>query len=155
VSRPPKPASPHPDPADAASGPSAVPHRPATVLVAAAVLALESLAVLAVALWYISELLTVTPVSLGGAIFMIVLLVGVAAGLGAVAVNLYRGFRWTRAAAFVWQLLMLAIAVPILLSGQPLPGLALLQPALLVAVLLFTPKLVFFTLRTRSGPPVL
>ncbi|MCZ2402791.1 hypothetical protein IV498_06215 [Paenarthrobacter sp. Z7-10] len=118
-------------------------------------LALESLAVLAVAVWYIVELLRVTPVSMGGAIFMIVLLFGAAIGLGAVAINLYRGYRWTRAAAFVWQLLMLAIAVPILLAGRPLPGLTLLLPAFVVAVLLFTPKVVAFTLRSRGGTPVL
>ncbi len=129
--------------------------RPGGVVIAAVLLGLEGLAVLAAGVWYVIGLLTSVPQSLGGSIFMLVLLLGLGAGLCTVAVNLYRGYRWTRSAAFVWQLLMLTIAVPTLLSGLALPGLLLLIPPLVVLVLLFTPKIVTFTLRVGGGPPAL
>ncbi|MDJ0356436.1 hypothetical protein [Paenarthrobacter sp. PH39-S1] len=131
------------------------PVRPGGVVLAAGVVGLEGLALLGVGIWYIVGLLTSVPQSLGGSIFMVVLLLGLGVGLGAVAVNLYRGFRWTRAAAFVWQLLMLTIAGPTLVGGLLLPGLLLLVPPLMVLVLLFTPKVVAFTLRSGGAPPVL
>ncbi len=129
--------------------------RPWGVVVVALVVALEALALAAAAIWFIVGILTSTPASLPSAIFMIVLLAGLAAGLGAVAVNHFRGYRWTRSAAFVWQLLMLTIAIPTLLSDQILLGIVLLVPPLAVLVLLFTPKAVAFTLRTGGEPPVL
>ncbi|WP_240629604.1 hypothetical protein [Specibacter cremeus] len=131
------------------------PRRPVGVSVAAAVVALEALALAGVAVWYIVGLLTQTPLSMGGAIFMVVLLAALAAGLAAVSLNLFRGYRWTRSAAFVWQLLMLSIAVPTLFGGQPLLGILFLVPPLVVAVLLFTPRVVAYTLRTGGDHPVL
>ncbi len=129
--------------------------RPAGVIFCAAVLLLESLALLAIGVWYLVNLLTSVPLSLGGSIFMAVLLFALGAGLLAVAGNLYRGYRWTRAAAFVWQLLMLTIAVPTLLSGLALPGLLMLIPPLAVLIFLFSPRVVAFTLRSGGGPPAL
>ncbi|WP_427018636.1 hypothetical protein ACQCSX_08940 [Pseudarthrobacter sp. P1] len=118
-------------------------------------LALEALALAAAAVWYVVGLLTSTPVSLGGAIFMVVLLAALAVLMGAVAYQHFRGYRWTRSAAFVWQLVMVAIAMPILLAGQILAGIVLGVPALVVLVLLFSPKAVEYTLRTGGHPPVL
>lgn len=87
---------------------------------------------------------------MASSIFLTLLLLGMAAGLVAVSVNAFRGLRWTRSAAFVWQLLMVAIAVPALLEGQVLLGLLLLLPPLAVAYFLFTPKVVEFSLRKTS-----
>lgn len=123
--------------------------------VAAVLVGLEAAALLGVGVWLVVQMLTTAPVSMGSAIFLVVLVFGFGAGLAAVAANLYRGFRWTRSAAFVWQLLMLTIAVPILLAGQVLAGVLMIVPALVVAVLLFTPSVVAFTLRTGAEPPVL
>lgn len=120
-----------------------------------AVVAVESLALLAAAAWYVVGVLTSPVVSWGGAAFMVVLLLALAAGLAAVSWNIYRGYRWTRSAAFVWQLLMLSIAVPTLLAGRLVPGAVLLLPPLVVIVLLFTPAVVAFTLRTGKDRPVL
>lgn len=121
----------------------------------AAVVGLDAVALAAAAVWFIVGILTSTPQSMGGAIFMVVLLAGLAAGAAAVAYNHYRGFRWTRSAAFVLQLLALTIAVPSLLAGQIAAGIVLGVPALAALVLLFSPKAVEFTLRTGGQPPVL
>lgn len=92
-------------------------------------------------------LFTAAPNSLSGAIFLTIMLFALGIGLAAVSVQHFRGYRWTRAAALVWQLLMLAIAVTTLLNAQLALGLLLLIPPLAVLVLLFTPSVVEFTLR--------
>nr|WP_246279545.1 hypothetical protein [Psychromicrobium silvestre] len=89
--------------------------------------------------------------SLSGAVFLTVMLFALGVGLAAVAIQHFKGFRWTRAASLVWQLLMLAIAIPALLGGQLLLGLVLLLPPLAVLVLLFTPRVVAFTLRQNGS----
>ena len=123
--------------------------------VAAVIVGLEAVVLLIVGIILGISLVTSAPASLASGIFLLVLVLGFGAGLAAVAVNLFRGYRWTRSAAFVWQLLMLTIAVPTLLAGQTLTGLLLILPPLVVAVLLFTPKVVTYTLRTGGEPPVL
>ena len=123
--------------------------------VAAVIVGLEAVVLLIVGIILGISLVTAAPASLASGIFLLVLVLGFGAGLAAVAVNLFRGYRWTRSAAFVWQLLMLTIAVPTLLAGQTLTGLLLIIPPLVVAVLLFTPKVVAYTLRTGGEPPVL
>jgi len=125
------------------------------VAVAAVIVGLEAVVLLIVGIILGISLVTSAPASLASGIFLLVLVLGFGAGLAAVAVNLFRGYRWTRSAAFVWQLLMLTIAVPTLLAGQTLTGLLLIIPPLVVAVLLFTPKVVAYTLRTGGEPPVL
>lgn len=122
---------------------------------AAVIVGLEAVVLLIVGIILGISLVTSAPASLASGIFLLVLVLGFGAGLAAVAVNLFRGYRWTRSAAFVWQLLMLTIAVPTLLAGQTLTGLLLIIPPLVVAVLLFTPKVVTYTLRTGGEPPVL
>lgn len=134
------------------SGPVA---RPLGVFVIAGVVGLEALALGVLGVWSIVSLLTQPSFSMASSIFLTVLLVGLAAGLAAVAVNAFKGLRWTRSAAFVWQLLMVAIAVPALLEGQVLLGLVLILPPLAVAYFLFTPKVVEFSLRTGSEGSVL
>ena len=135
--------------------PAARPPRPLGVVIAAVLLAAEALALAAAGIWYIVNLLTQPAQSLAAGIFMVVLLFALAAGMGAVSVNLFKGFRWTRSAAFVWQLLMVSVAVPVLLGGEVLTGLALLLPPLIIAFFLFTPKVVAFTLRTGGAQPML
>lgn len=122
---------------------------------AAVIVGLEAVVLLIVGIILGISLVTSAPASLASGIFLLVLVLGFGAGLAAVAVNLFRGYRWTRSAAFVWQLLMLTIAVPTLLAGQTVTGLLLIIPPLVVAVLLFTPKVVAYTLRTGGEPPVL
>lgn len=129
--------------------------RPLGVFVITVVVGLEALALGILGIWSIFSLLTQPSHSMASSIFLTLLLLGMAAGLAAVAVNAFKGLRWTRSAAFVWQLLMVAIAVPALLEGQVLLGLALLLPPLAVAYFLFTPKVVDFSLRTTAEGTVL
>lgn len=129
--------------------------RPLGVYVISGVLALQALAVGFIAAVSIISAFTTPMASVASGVFFIVLLAGLAAGLAAVAVNAFRGMRWTRSAAFVWQLLMLAIGVPALLEGNFLLGGAMVVPAVATAYFLFTPTVVEFSQRSTSQPPVL
>jgi hypothetical protein len=126
--------------------------RPAAATLIAVILVLEAVGLLAVAGWYIYNLLTVTAASLGGAIFTLILVLAVAAWLLVVGHFFFRGMRWTRAAALVWQLFMIVIAVPTLQSGVVLVGLALLVPSAAVILLLFTKPVISWTSRTNADP---
>ncbi|MBW4095869.1 MAG: hypothetical protein HIU81_11130 [Acidobacteria bacterium] len=117
-------------------------------------LLLEALALLAAAVTYVVTLIAGQTASIPATLFMLVLLLALAGGLTAVGLQFFQGLRWTRSAAFVWQLLMLTIAVPTLLSGIWLFGVVLLVPPLVLLVLLFTPKVVAYTLRQRGATPV-
>ncbi|MBF4993668.1 hypothetical protein ITX31_06045 [Arthrobacter gandavensis] len=110
-----------------------------------AVLVFESLALLGVAGWYVFNLLNSTPTSLGGAVFSLFLVVLVAVWLLVVGHFFFRGMRWTRAAALVWQLFMIVIAVPTLQGGVVVVGLALLLPAAAVILLMFTKPVIAWT----------
>ena len=134
--------------------------RPATVPAAAKVVAIvtaaEATALLAAAGWYAYELLSGSPVlSFWGAVFTLGLLLAFSAWLFAVSVFLYRGYRWTRAAALVAQLFVLTIGVPAITSGLVLAGLAMLVPAVVAIVLLFSNNVINHASRTGSAPPAL
>jgi hypothetical protein len=117
----------------------------------ALILVLEALALLAAAGWYVWGLLTQTPLSYGGAVFTLVLLVVLAVWLLAVGHFLFRGYRWTRAAALVWQLFMVALAVPTLAGGIVVPGILLLLPPAVATVLLFSKPVVAYTSRLAKS----
>ncbi|GLB66903.1 hypothetical protein [Arthrobacter mangrovi] len=112
--------------------------RPVAVVVISLVLVLEALALLGAAAWFVYGLMTQTPLSMGGAIFQLVLLLLLSGWLLAAAHFFFRGYRWTRAAALVWQLFVIVIAFPTFTSGLVLPGLLLLLPAAVVLLLIFT-----------------
>lgn len=131
--------------------PSAPAKRPIAIIVIAGIVVLEALALLAVAGWFVYGLLTQTPTSFGGAVFQLVLLVLLAGWLLAVGHFLFRGYRWTRAAALVWQLFIIVIAVPTISGGLVGPGLALLLPAAVVMLLIFTRPVTEFL--TRGAAP--
>ncbi|WP_155838588.1 hypothetical protein [Arthrobacter castelli] len=131
------------------------PGRPAGVVLIAAVVILEALALLAAAGFYLYGLATSTPASLGGAVFMLVLLLLLSAWLFVVGHFLWRGYSWTRAAILTWQLFMLVIAVPTLTGGYVLYGLCLLVPPVVAVVLLFQRRVVAFMSRTSQPPAAL
>jgi hypothetical protein len=137
------------------AGSGSRPPRPLGVVVIAAVVALEALELAAAALWLGIGSFSQPPQSLASSVFLVVLTLALAAGLAAVSVNAYRGFRWTRSAAFVWQLLMVALAMPALFGGAVPVGVLLLLPALAGIYYLFTPRVVAFSLRTGGEHPVL
>lgn len=158
MSRPPVNSADQPDPGprDTPSGPrETAGRRPPGVYVISAVVGLEALALAGAGVVLVLSAFSQPSVSIGGIIFLIVLVLALAVGLGAVSVNAFKGFRWTRSAAFVWQLLMVALAVPALLNGSAVTGLVALIPALAVIFYLFTPKVVEFTLRAGGEQPLL
>jgi hypothetical protein len=155
VSRPPKHPSDHAD--DQAGGSAPDPEvRPAGIKVIALVVVLEAAALLVAAGWYGIQLLTGAPVlSFWGAVFTLGLLLAFAAWLLAVALFLFRGYRWPRAGALVAQLFMLTIGFPTLTGGYPLAGVAMLLPAAVAIVLLFDKRVIAFASRAGGAPPAL
>lgn len=124
--------------------------RPGAVALISAILVFEALALLGVAGWYIYNLINSTATSFGGAVFSLFLIVLVAVWLLVVGHFFFRGMRWTRAAALVWQLFMIVIAVPTLQGGVVLVGLVLLLPAAAVILLLFSKPVIAWTSRTSG-----
>jgi hypothetical protein len=120
----------------------------------ALIVAVEATALLAAAGWYGYQLVTGSPVlSFWGAVFTLGLLLAFAAWLYAVSVFLYRGYRWTRAAALVAQLFVLTIGFPTVSGGLLVAGLAMLLPAATAIVLLFHSKVISYASRTGSSTP--
>lgn len=120
--------------------------RPLSIVVVVALLLAEALATLGAAVWYATSLGAEGPLSLGGRIFMLVLIVGAAAWQTHVGVQVYKGHAWTRAAALVWQVFQVIFAVSFLGAGgwELALGIALLVPAAAIILLIFDPKATAF-----------
>jgi hypothetical protein len=135
---------------------SSSPARPRAVAVISGIVAAEATALLGAAAWYGFQLASGAPVmSFWGAIFTLGLLLAFASWLYAVAVFLFRGFRWPRAGALVAQLFVLTIGFPTLTGGFPVAGAAMLIPAATAIVLLFDRRVIRFASRAASAPPAL
>lgn len=129
--------------------------RPVGVAVIAVILLCESAALLAVAGWFAFGLMTSTPTSFGGAVFMLILVLLFAGWLLVVGHFLYRGYRWTRSAALVFQFFVIVVAVPTLTGGIIWVGLLLLVPAVVVVHQLFTRPVLGYMSRTSEETPML
>ena len=121
---------------------------------AAALLALEGLALLCVAGWEVVALVggdTDDPTS---SIALIVLTVIGAAAVVAFAVAVARGQSWGRSGGIVTQLLMLAVALGAVTGPAPAPGFALIvaTPATLGLVALFSAARRAGVRRTQESP---
>ncbi|MCX2746503.1 hypothetical protein OOZ51_01575 [Arthrobacter sp. MI7-26] len=126
--------------------------RPKGIVVISIVVVLEALALLAAAALYIYQLAIGAPVSsFWGAVFTLALLLAFSAWLFAVGHFLFRGYRWTRAAALVAQLFVMTIGFPTITGGLLLAGLAMVVPALVVIVLLFDKRVIAFASRTGGS----
>ncbi len=136
--------APHDPPADVPSGRRSPAH---TLLVL--LLAMESLALVAAALFLLWELLVEVPTSYGTAVAMLVLVVIAAVWLVFVTLAVWNGHPWSRGAALFWQLVQLAIAVGSFqgVFARPDIGWFLLVPAVLVIVLLFARSVLQATAR--------
>ncbi|HCN23475.1 MAG TPA: hypothetical protein DIT15_14765 [Arthrobacter bacterium] len=116
----------------------------------------EATALLIAAAWYGYELLSGAPVmSFWGAVFTLGLLLAFSAWLYSVGHFLFRGRRWTRAAALVAQLFVLTIGFPTLTAGVLWAGIAMLVPALTAIVLLFDKRVISYASRAGGLPPAL
>ncbi|WP_248759882.1 hypothetical protein [Pseudarthrobacter sp. SSS035] len=128
--------------------------RPRGIVAIALVVAAEATALLVAGAWYGYELLAGAPVlSFWGAVFTLVLLLAFSAWLYSVGHFLFRGRRWTRAAALVAQLFVLTIGVPTLTGGVIWAGIAMVVPALAAIVLLFDKRVISYASRTGDPPP--
>ena len=124
--------------------------------VISAVVLLEALALMGAAAWYAYELLTGAPVlTFWGAVFTLGLLLAFSVWLFAVGHYLFRGYRWTRAAALVAQLFVLTIGFPTMTGGLVLPGLAMIIPAVAAIVFLFQKDVIAYASRTGGTSGVL
>jgi len=125
-------------------------------VVIALIVAAEATALLVAAAFYGYQLLSGAPVlSFWGAVFTLGLLLAFSAWLYAVGHFLFRGRRWTRAAALVAQLFVLTIGFPALTAGVVWAGIAMLVPALTALVLLFDKRVISYASRTGGLPPAL
>ncbi|WP_439898977.1 hypothetical protein [Paenarthrobacter aurescens] len=130
--------------------------RPRGIIVISVVVLLEALALLGAAAWYAFELLTGAPVlTFWGAVFTLGLLLAFSVWLFAVGHFLFRGYRWTRAAALVAQLFVLTIGFPTMTGGLVAPGLAMIVPAAAAIVFLFQKDVVAYASRTGGTSGVL
>ena len=130
------------------TGSGSAPRHP--LVVAFAVLIFAECALLTAAVVYlVVELMIATPSSLASALFLTLLTAVAAAWLGVIGVNVLRASTWVRGAAIVWQVLQVAVAIGSFqgLFAQPAIGWALLVPAVIVLVLVFTPAVVQATRR--------
>jgi hypothetical protein len=118
--------------------------------------AAEATGLLVAACWYAYELITGAPVlSFWGAVFTLGLLLAFSVWLFAVGHFLFRGYRWTRAAALVAQLIVLTIGFPTLTGGLVWAGLAMVVPALTAIVLLFDKRVITYASRTGGSSAAL
>ncbi|MEO7981520.1 MAG: hypothetical protein ABI807_11615 [Sporichthyaceae bacterium] len=118
-----------------------MPRRLPTALAScAALVGLESLGLLAAAVFYVVEVVVATEDDALRALVSAGLALVAAAGLGLVARGLRAGRRWARSPALVTNLLVLPVAVGLLQGGRWYVGLPLLLLGLAVLVLLFLPS---------------
>ncbi|WP_243844457.1 hypothetical protein [Salinibacterium sp. ZJ454] len=103
------------------------------------------------AIFLLIELLVDRPASYASAVALLVITALAAVWLGVIAVNAWRQRPWIRGAAVVWQVLQIAVAIGSFQGPEPRPdiGWALLAPAVLVLVLLFSPGVI----RSTTRPP--
>jgi len=121
--------------------------RPISVVIVAALVMLEALAVLGYAISYLGNLSSDGVVNVGGQVFMLVLCLLLAIWQGSVAVNFFKGRAFTRAPIIVWQLFQLILSVSFLSSNIPMvkfAAVAAIVIAGLSVVLLFAPKTTAF-----------
>jgi hypothetical protein len=113
----------------------------AALVTISVVLVLEALAVIGVAIWLIVDLIALQPASYATAIALIVLVVLGAIWVGATALASFTRAPWSRAAAIVWQVLQVSVAVGAFqgLFARADLGWLLLVPAVTVIGLLLWP----------------
>jgi hypothetical protein len=110
-------------------------------------LSLEALALWALSVWWVLELLVDTPTSVGASLALLGLTVVAAVWVSAITIGALRRRPWIRGAAVTWQLVQVMIAIGCFqgIYARPDVGWALLAPSIVVLVLVFTPKVVAAT----------
>ncbi|WP_448003903.1 hypothetical protein [Agromyces bauzanensis] len=120
----------------------------AALVVVSVILVLEAAALIAVVVWLVIDLLALQPSSYSTAIALVVLVVIGALWVSVTAVASLRRAPWSRAAAIVWQVLQVSVAVGAFqgLFARPDLGWLLLVPAItVIGLLLWTPVRLAYT----------
>ena len=115
-------------------------------LVATALVVLEAVALIGLALFLVVELFVADAAEPGGAVGLAALTLVGALGLLLCARGVVAGRRWARAPTLTWQLLQLSIAVPAATSDRWYLGVPAVLAALVVAGLMLSG-------RTLTEPP--
>jgi hypothetical protein len=125
--------------------------KPPLLFVLAGILFLEATALAAATLWFLSRIFLDQAESLGGAVVILIITAIVTVWVTVTAIYTLRGRPWVRGAIFTWQVLQIAIAAGVFQGfyAQPSVGYALLVPAVLAALLLFSPSVLKATARTE------
>ncbi len=124
--------------------------RPGLLIALAVILGAEC-ALLAVATaWLVFELIVDVPASLASALALTALTALATVWLAILTVNTLRGAPWVRGGIVVWQVLQIAVAIGCFQGyfARPDIGWALLIPAILALVLLFTRPVLAATARS-------
>lgn len=122
------------------------------LFVLVAVLYLECAFLAVLTAYLVVELVVARPDSYASAVAIIVLTAVATVWLGVLAFHTLRGRSWIRAGVVVWHLLQIAVAVSSFqgLFARADVGWALLVPAILALVLLFTPPVIDATTGRRG-----
>lgn len=128
--------------------------RPGLLWALIALLTLEFLALAALAVTLLVEVLVAPATSVASGIALTIVAFIAAAWLGAIVVGTLRGQAWIRAAAIVWQFLQVAVGVGALQGtvAQPGWGWPLIVVAAVVFLLLFAKPVVAVTSARRDTP---
>lgn len=115
------------------------------------ILFLECAALVGAVVFLLVELVIDRPDSYASALALTITVAVAAIGVGVIALNTLRRRPWVRGAAMVWQVLQIAVAIGSFQGDEARPdiGWALLAPAILAIVLLFTPSVMALTVRPR------
>jgi len=114
------------------------------ILLLAVIVFVEFLLLVGATGFLVIELFVATPSSFPTAIALTVVVAIAAVWLAVITVNILRCEPWVRSAALVWQVLQIAVAIGSfqgLFARQDI-GWALLIPAVVVLILLFTPPVI-------------
>ena len=124
--------------------------RPGLLIALAVIIAAECALLAAATVWLVFELIVDVPASLASALALTVLTAIATIWLAILTVNTLRGAPWVRGGIVVWQVLQIAVAIGCFQGyfARPDIGWALLIPAIVALVLLFTRPVLAATARS-------
>ena len=121
-------------------GSTVEPAAPRLRVLAGALVAVEALVLVGLAVFLVVETFVATAAEPGGAVALAALTLVAGAGLGACAYGLVRGQGWTRAPVVTWQVLQAGVALPLLRTDAWPVGIPLLAAAVVVLALLLSAR---------------
>jgi hypothetical protein len=121
--------------------------KPALLYVLGALIFLECIALAVVTIYLVIEIFVGSPRSIGTSIALVVVVAIAAVLVGVVARATLSARPWIRGATVCIAVLQGLVAYSILITKAPSPGWFILLPAVVMLVLLFTPKVLRATAR--------